>query len=203
MNFLFNIYNYIINFYFRIELFYKIYSHSFKCKYFNNKIIKISLYDSYNHKYTNLYNYNSIYKLIYSYLFNHNLINIDNQCIFANDFIYIYTYIKNNKIYNVIANTFIESDKLDEIDLIYINSDFIYAVVDNKYDITHYLHDFKSSLYINKIINTADFVYALSRYYNDSINLNKYSELNIMMDNDYNEHIFKEKDILNIIQNAK
>jgi hypothetical protein len=195
----FKIYNLIINFYFKINIVYYTYSYNLKCKYFNNKFINISLYDYHNKKYITLYNYDNPFKLLYAIIFNHQLIDIYYNNIFTNDFIYVYTYIKNYKIYKVISKTFIKSEILDKYNDLSSNN-FIYCILDDKYDVTHYFNDFKSSALLNNEILTEDFIYVLSKYYNE--NKFKYSQLKIMMDYDYNEYIYKEKDILNIIQNG-
>jgi hypothetical protein len=195
----FKIYNLIINFYFKINIIYYTYSYNLKCKYFNNKFINISLYDYHNKKYITLYNYDKPFKLLYAIIFNHQLIDINYNNIFTNDFIYVYTYIKNYKIYKVLSKTFIKSEILDKYNDLSINN-FIYCILDDKYDVTHYFNDFKSSALLNNEILTEDFIYVLSKYYNE--NKFKYSQLKIMMDYDYNEYIYKEKDILNIIQNG-
>jgi hypothetical protein len=109
----------------------------------------------------------------------------------------IYSFPRNGKIYRVISNTQVSTDELDKVESKYKKCQFIYCVVDD-IDITHYFMDFKESIYLNSSIETATYVNALSHYYKKDVWMKESSQLKLMMDTDYNEKVFKEKDILSI-----
>lgn len=191
------IYNNFFNFYCNIYDIIEVNLKHFKCSYFNNKILHLATYSTITQRYTDCYNYDTFFKLLYNIMISRNMMDVKNLCFTSDDIVMIYSFPRNNKIYKVISNKRISTDDMDRLALAHKKCHFIYCVVDDK-DITHYLMDFKESIYLNDTMKTSTYVNALSHYYKNNIWMNENSYLKLMMDTDYTEKVFKAKDILNI-----
>jgi hypothetical protein len=169
---------------------------NFKYNNFNNKILHYAIYNIKTHKYKDIYSYDNILYLLYlwitGYIFC--LIDIQNLSFINNDELILCTFIKNNNIYKIIT------DKINYNVLIQKNINnmpkFIYCILDDNDDITHYFEDFKTSIFINKNIETQCYINAIFHFNKKNICMNENSQLKLMLDDDYAEKIFKAKDIL-------
>jgi hypothetical protein len=195
--------NIIFNFYNNIIENYNQFSLNFKLKYFNNKVLHFAIYNKYTEKYLDVYNYDNFFMLLYLYFLGleQKLINVNNLY-FLNNEIIIVTFIKDNLIYKLITDESAHINKLIDLNKKKISINFIYCNVyinNDIYDISHYFIDFRTSILINKKLETGCYVNALSHYYKKDIWMENNSILKLMMDNDYIEKVFKEKDKLTII----
>jgi len=191
------LYNIFLNFYDYIIETYQKNVTLFKCTHFDSKILHLAVYDTITKTYTECYNYDNVINL----LFAKGIVDVSDLD-FPENLVLIYTFPFNGKIYRVISNKPVNTQILDETEIDTEHINFIYCILSEPdsedKDITHYFMDFKESIYINDSIQTCTYVNALSHYYKKDIWMNENCCLKLIMDNDYNEKIFKEKDILNI-----
>lgn len=203
VSFLLYIISIIFNFIENINKKYLNFILNFKYKYYNNKVLHFAIYNKNTNKYLDIYNYDNFYILLYLYFigYKNKLINIENIN-FLNDEIIIVTFVKDNLLYKLITDESIKFNKLIDINKQYNSINFIYCNVyinEDIYDISHYFIDFKTSIIINKRLETRVYVNALSNYYKKNIWMDSNSTIKLMMDYDYIEKVFKEKDKLTII----
>lgn len=168
------------------------YKNQFISKYFDNKVLHLGIY--HNHSYTTIYNYDSIYMLLYIWFFNlyktysmlylENLEHID----IGPDDILLISYVKDNKINRKI----ITEENKNEINA--VTAKFIYAIVDESLDMTQDFEDFKDFILLNKKLSVYDIVFMMSSF--NKKNVNKDFKLKIMLNNNYDELVFKAEDLL-------
>ena len=168
------------------------YKNQFISKYFNEKVLHIAIY--YNQSYITIYNYDSIYMLLYIWFFNlyktysmlylENLEHID----IGPDDLLLISYVKDNKINRKI----ITEELRHEIKA--VEQKFIYAIVDESLDMTQDFEDFKDFILLNKKLSVYDIVFMMSSF--NKKNVNKDFKLKIMLDNNYDELVFKAEDLL-------
>jgi len=174
----------------------------FISKYFNDKILHLALY--YNHSYITIYNYDSIYMLLYIWLFN--LYNkysmmyvLDTSYIdLGPDDLLLFSYVKNNKINRKIITEELrhKSERECEYEIKPQDPKFIYAIVDESLDMTQDFEDFKDFILLNKKLSVYDIVFIMSSFNKIKFNKNKNFNLKIMLDNNYDELVFKAEDLL-------
>lgn len=168
------------------------YKNQFISKYFNEKVLHIAIY--YNHSYITIYNYDSIYMLMYIWFFNlykaYTMLHISNlnEIPLAPDDILLISYVKDNKINRKI----ITEENKNEIKAV---EKFIYAIVDDHIDMTQDFEDFKDFILLNKNLSVYDIIFMMSSFKNKT-NLNNNLKLKIMLDNNYDELVFKAEDLL-------
>lgn len=113
--------------------------------------------------------------------------NIENIPLEKDD-ILIISYVKDNKINRKIIN----EDLNQEIKA--VGQKFIYAIVDDHIDMTQDFEDFKDFILLNKKLSVYDIVFMISSFNKKNVNNN--FNLKIMLDNNYDELVFKAEDLL-------
>lgn len=175
-----------------------------KCELFNNKIITHGFYDKEEKCYMVIYDYDNLMTLLYLYfyklLFNRGVSALP---VFGNTprdlasdrFIFVGSFIKNNVQYNAIIDG--ESGKLYNPTEIY-KKNFIYCIIDDKYDITHLCEHYRNSLMVNQSITSEDMMAILIMLSKrkDWIENAELTEFKLMMDDNFEELVFKAKDKL-------
>lgn len=175
-----------------------------KCNLFNNKIITHGFYDKSEKCYMVIYDYDNIFTLLYLYfyklLFNKSVSALpvfkDTPKDLASErFIFVGSFIKNNQQYYAIIDDI--SGKEYNIENVFKQT-FIYCTVDDKYDLTHLFEQYKSSILINQTIICEDMLAILIMLSKrkDWINNAQLEELKLMMDDNFDELVFKAKDKL-------
>ncbi len=175
-----------------------------KCYLFNNKIITHGFYDKQEKCYMLIYDYDNVLTLFYLFLMKVIL----NRCEFvmpvfkntprdlASDrFIFVGSFLKNGKQYYAILDDM--NGKLYEPDKV-ITKSFIYCIVDDKYDVTHLCEKYKTSILLNQTIICEDLLAILimlskKKEWIDNARL---EEVKLMLDDKFEELVFKAKDNL-------
>jgi hypothetical protein len=105
------------------------------------------------------------------------------------DDLLLISYVKDNKINRKIITEELRSESKRDV-----NQKFIYAIVDESLDMTQEFEDFKDFILLNKKLSVYDIVFMISSF--NKTNLNKNFNLKIMLDNNYDELVFKAEDLL-------
>ena len=171
------------------------YKNQFISKYYNEKVLHLALY--YKHSYITIYNYDNIYILIYIWLFNlyknYSMLcicNLDDIPLDIDDILMI-SYVKDNKI----NRKFINYELTQNLENHKSQPKFIYAIVDETIDMTQDFENFKELILINKKLSVYDIIFMMSSFKNKFIKNNNL-KLKIMLDNNYDELVFKAEDLL-------
>lgn len=175
-----------------------------KCYLFDNRIITHGFYDKEEKCYMLIYDYDNLYTLMYLFLCKYFL----NRCEFtmpvfgntprdlASDrFIFVGSYLKNKKQYYAILDE--DNGKMFDPTK-EVNIGFVYCIVDEKYDLTHLFEKYKSSLILNQTILCEDIlaILILLSKRKEWIENAQLDQLKIMMDDKFEELVFKAKDKL-------
>jgi hypothetical protein len=114
------------------------------------------------------------------------------------DDLLLFSYVKNNKINRKIITEELrhKSERECEYEIKPQDPKFIYAIVDESLDMTQDFEDFKDFILLNKKLSVYDIVFIMSSFNKIKFNKNKNFNLKIMLDNNYDELVFKAEDLL-------
>ena len=175
-----------------------------KYKLFNNKIITHGFYDKEEKCYMVIYDYDNLFTLLYLYFYKLlckktasalPVFNNTPRDLASDRFIFVGSFIKNNVQYFTIIDG--DSGKLYNPNENFTQT-FIYCIIDDKYDLTHLFEQYKNSIMINSTIICEDIIAILIMLSKRKkwIENTKLEELKMMMDDTFEELVFKAKDKL-------
>lgn len=194
LRFLLKIESIFLNFY-DLCIYYK---NQFISKYYNNKILHLAIYNNISNSYISIYNYDNICMLLYIWFFNlykkYNMLYIENIYHITLDLgkndMMIISYVKDNNIHKMIMNYELRNQEIDTV-----QPKFIYAILDETTDMTQDFEDFKDFILHNKTCYVDDIIFMISSFKNKN-KTKEFKILKIMLDNNYDELVFKAEDIL-------
>lgn len=177
---------------------------SFKYSLFDGYLISYALFNTNEKKFLWIYNHDKPWTIIYFYIlyilgFNihDNLISVhdDINNLIGDHYIIVGAYILNKEQKYIMADDFNiinpSSEGDDEI-----KQKFIYVTLDECCDLTHEFEKFKYFILFNKYLQCRDFVMIMQLFFNNDETITNDSVLKLMMDDTYDEKIYKEKDLL-------
>jgi hypothetical protein len=194
----------IIDFFFKIGFYLITYCNNslneMKYSIFNGYFISYAIFQVDEKKFIWIYNYDKPWNIIYLYFMYilgfdipNNLISINNAInLNKMNYIIVASYILNNK------QEYIMTDDLN-INNLYENQvkeKFIYVTLDESCDLTHEFEKFKYYILFNKYLECRDFVTILQIFFNNIETIKNDSTLKLMIDDTYDEKIYKGNDLL-------
>lgn len=199
---LFEFYNILFNFCDKAHSNIKQYYQVFKCRYYDNKVLKLGYLSKLTRMYYCVYDIDHpkylIYYRILSYLgYDIHLLNYDDiKRSQSNDCILVTRLVKDNAVHNIITDKSIDGyfEKSITCDPV------LYCTLNDNIDLTHIVSDFLPSLYYNDSgLKCKWYVDALCEFAGVKRGIMKGCEnvLKYMLDDDkYEEKIFKDNDII-------
>jgi hypothetical protein len=173
----------------------------FKYYYFNNKILKLAVYNTNTKAYIELFDYDNLFYLAYLYFmmilgYEYNITDWE----YWEDYspennLVIMRVVRDNKIHNVISesklegyfdNTFVKNSKLS----------LVYCTCNEMYDLTDIFLAFLPSFFINQSIRCKWYVDALTKFAKVKMDDCKYELKCMLYDDKCQEKIFKDNDII-------
>lgn len=176
-----------------------------KHKLFDGYLISYAIYNPTCKTFTWIYNYDKPIIIIWLYIqYYFNILNIkliplplifddliDNKYIIA-------SYLLNKKqkylmFDNSIAIPGVLYNKIQKINNKY---KYIYCILDETYDLTREFEKFKQYILLNKFLTCHDIIKIITLFSCNIVDITKDSILKIMMDDNFNEQLYKDNDIL-------
>ena len=166
--------------------------------YFDGKVIKMAVYDRTSRRYHLLYDTDNVLKLMWSHALGVEYYDFwDLPCVGAHTLL-ICTCVVGDEIVEVALEPGMSFRQLMEKSS---RPDLLYCTLVNNdgcHDITKVMLPFKSSLQVNKTVDTKAFVDAVCHYKDKVLPWDETSMLKLMTDDDFEEKIFKDNDIIHI-----
>jgi hypothetical protein len=174
---------------------------------FNGYLISYGEYSRTSKTFSNIYNYDNLWYIIYFYL-----LNIFGYDIYKNYSIipiHYFDTLQSKNIIDILICTLIYNEETHYIMFdaqIYRNlhlilennskNNFLYAVLDEEYDLTHEFKKVKNFIFTNKNLKTYEIVNIIQSFFKNKCTVTSESTLKLMTDNSFNEKTYKGKDIL-------
>lgn len=172
--------------------------HDFKCKHFENKVLHLAIYNKKYNRFVEIYNRDNIFILFFYWIFGlsqHRLQDVRGLD-FSIDEVMICSFVKEHQLFKIVTDKSVDFKVMSNLKRKPHDTKFIYCILDGTHDITHYFEDFIVSILMNKTLTCKCYVNALSHFYKKDIWMTPESELKLMLDNTYEEKVFKENDPL-------
>jgi hypothetical protein len=198
----------IIDFFFKIWFYFTVGCrntlNSMKYSVFNRYLISYAIFNLDENKFLWIYNYDKPWSIIYMYFLyilgfdtHNNLISVEDDInnLVGEHYIIVGSYILNKTQKYIMADDFniinLSSEGDDKI-----KEKFIYVTLDESCDLTHEFEKFKYFILFNKYLQCRDFVTIMQLFFNNNETIKDDSVLKLMIDNTYDEKIYKGKDLL-------